>query len=292
MSERPLLDKQSVRRSFDRAAITYDAAAVLQHEVAERGLERLDLIRHQPACILDAGCGTGNALRGLSQRYRRSRIVALDLAPAMLRQAHSKFNWWQHLLGRSAQSVCGDLESLPLASASMDLIWSNLALQWVNRLPQAFNEMRRVLAPGGLLMLTTLGPDTLKELRAAQHAVDDHSHMSGFVDMHDVGDLLVDAGFADPVVDMEVFTLTYPDVMSLMRDLKAIGAHNAASDRPLGLSGKAWLAATIAAYEAARVNGLLPATYEVIYAHAWAPLPRVGPKGRPIIPIAPMGKQS
>ncbi len=289
MSERPVLDKHAVRRSFDRAAATYDAAAVLQHEVCRRSLERLDFIRHTPARILDAGSGTGNAWRGLAARYPAARLVALDLAPGMLRQASAAVPWHQRLLRRSPATICGDLEQLPLASSSIDLAWSNLALQWVNALPQAFAEMRRVLAPGGLFMFTTFGPDTLKELRAAQVETDGHTHVSGFIDMHDIGDLLVQAGFADPVIDMETFTLTYPDVKSLMHDLKAIGARNAAADRPPALSGKAWLNAVTRNYELLRRNGKLPATFEVVYGHAWRPVPRLGPGGRPVIDIKPVG---
>ncbi len=290
MSEHPLLDKRAVRRAFDRAAASYDAAAELQHEVCRRSLERLDFIRHAPLRILDAGSGTGNAWRGLAARYPRARMVALDLAPGMLRQARAATPWHQRLLRRQPAPVCGDLEQLPLANGCMDLVWSNLALQWVNVLPRAFAEMRRVLAPGALLMFTTFGPDTLKELRAAQSGTDGRPHVSGFIDMHDIGDLLVQAGFADPVIDMETFTLTYADVQSLMRDLKAIGARNAAADRPPGLSGKGWLAAVTRNYEPLRRAGQLPATFEVVYGHAWCPLPRTGPGGRPVIDIKPVGR--
>lgn len=288
MSDFPVLDKRAVRRSFDRAAATYDAAAVLQHEVCRRSLERLDFIRHAPLRILDAGCGTGNAWRGLAARYPGARLVAMDLAPGMLRQASAAVPWHQRWLRRGPATVCGDLEQLPFASGSIDLAWSNLALQWVNALPLAFSDMRRVLAPGGLFMFTTFGPDTLKELRSAQGATDGRPHVSGFIDMHDIGDLLVNAGFTDPVIDMETFTLTYQDVKSLMRDLKAIGAHNAAADRPPALSGKAWFAAVTRNYEALRREGKLPATFEVVYGHAWCPMPRRGPGGRPVIDIKPV----
>ena len=285
-----MIDKQAVRRSFDRAAAAYDAAAVLQHEVCRRNLERLDFIRHQPARILDAGSGTGNAWRGLAARYPGARIVALDLAPGMLRQARTAVPWHQRLLRRLPATVCGDLEQLPLARDSMNLVWSNLALQWVNALPQAFAEIRRVLAPGGLFMFATFGPDTLKELRAAQADIDGHTHVSRFTDIHDIGDMLVHAGFVYPVMDMETFTLTYDDVRSLMRDLKAIGARNAATDRPQALSGKNWLAAVTRQYEPMRRAGKLPATYEVVYGHAWRPAERVGPGGRPVIDIKPAGR--
>jgi malonyl-CoA O-methyltransferase len=288
MSEMVMIDKRAVRRSFDRAAKTYDAAAVLQHEVCRRSLERLDFIRHAPQCILDAGCGTGNAWQGLGARYPAARMLALDIAPGMLRQARAGLSWHQRLLRCGPQTVCGDLERLPLAGGSIDLVWSNLALQWVNELPRAFVEMHRVLAPGGLFLFTTFGPDTLKELRAAQADTDGHPHVSRFIDMHDIGDMLVEAGFADPVIDMETFTLTYDDARAVMRDLKAIGAHNAAENRPSALSGKQWLAAVERNYENFRREGKLPATFEVIYGHAWRPMPRLGPGGRPVIDIKPV----
>jgi malonyl-CoA O-methyltransferase len=290
MSENVMFDKRAVRRSFDRASSTYDAAAVLQHEVCRRSLERLDFIRHQPARILDAGCGTGNAWKGLGARYPAARIIGLDLAPGMLRQAGTTVSWRQRLMRRAPLAVCGDLERLPLATGSIDLAWSNLALQWVNALPQSFAEMRRVLAPGGLFMFTTFGPDTLKELRAAQTDPDGHRHVSRFIDMHDIGDMLVGCGFADPVIDMETFTLTYDDARAVMRDLKSIGAHNAATDRPSALSGKQWLAAVERKYEVFRRDGKLPATFEVIYGHAWLPAPRLGPGGKPVIEIKAVGR--
>jgi len=284
MDAESLIDKHAVRRAFDRAAATYDGAAVLQHEVCKRSLERLDFIRHAPVRILDAGSGTGNAWTGLAQRYPQSKIVALDLAPGMLRHARGSQPWHRRLLGRIPTPVCGDLEQLPLAGASIDLAWSNLALQWVNSLPLAFAEMRRVLAPGGLFLFTTFGPDTLKELRAAQPDAGG-ARISRFIDMHDIGDMLVKAGFADPVIDMEMFTLTYDSAREVMRDLQAIGASNANAGRTRALSGRAWLSAVERNYETLRRDGRLPATFEVIYGHAWRPLPRTGPGGRPVIDI-------
>jgi len=147
--------------------------------------------------------------------------------------------------------------------------------------------LHRVLAPGGLLMFSTFGPDTLKELRDAFRSVDRYTHVHRFIDMHDVGDALIACGFADPVMDMEILTLTYADVRELMRDLKAIGAHNVTRGRPATLTGKSQLAKVAQNYEAARRDGRLPATFEVIYGHAWKPQPRVGPTGRPVIDIKP-----
>lgn len=283
------MDKRRIRRSFERAADTYDAAAVLQHEVCRRMAERLTLMKHEPQRILDAGCGTGNALPLLRQRYPKARIVALDLAPAMLRAVQARVPRWKTFFSSPLDVVCADIEALPLSNSSIELVWSNLALQWVNDLPPALAGLHRVLAPGGLLMFSTFGPDTLKELRAAYASVDGHAHVNRFIDLHDIGDMLVKCGFADPVMDMEPFTLTYTDVRAVMRDLKAIGANTVTAERAPGLMGKARLNALQAAYEPLRHGGKLPATFEVIYGHAWKPMPRVTASGKRIIDIKAAG---
>ncbi|MCC7484213.1 MAG: malonyl-ACP O-methyltransferase BioC [Burkholderiales bacterium] len=287
MDDAHAIDKGRARRAFERAAAGYDAAAVLQDEVCRRMLARLEYIRIDPALILDAGCGTGNAIPGLAARYPRARVLALDLALAMARRARARGGGWRALAGLrgAAIPVCGDIERLPLAAASADLVWSNLALQWTNEPARAFAEAHRVLRPGGLLMFSTFGPDTLKELRAAYLSADARVHVHRFVDMHDIGDMLVRAGYADPVMDMERLTLTYASARELMRDLKAIGATNAARGRPAGLTGRALLAAVERSYEAQRRDGRLPASFEALYGHAWKPAPRLGPSGRPVIDI-------
>jgi malonyl-CoA O-methyltransferase len=281
------IDKRLMRRAFEHAASTYDAAAALQNEVCQRMLERLDYIRCQPATILDAGSGTGNALVSLARRYPQAGLITLDIALAMLERGRQRLPWWRRLLGRRALAICGDMERLPLADATAGMVWSNLALQWVNEPLRAFSEMRRVLVPGGLIMFSTFGPDTLKELRQACDGTDGHTHVNRFIDLHDIGDMLAAAGFADPVMDMEYFTLTYRDVRLLMHELKAIGAHNVTMGRPGGLSGKSLLAAVARKYETFRRDGVLPATFEVVYGHAWRPQPRLGPAGRPVIDIKP-----
>jgi len=279
------LDKRLLRRSFEKAAAGYDAAAVLQHEVCRRMLSRLDYIKHSPAAVLDAGTGTGNVIAALRARYPHAALYALDIALAMVRRVSSAVPWWQRVRRRGVLPVCGDIEQLPLRSAAVGMVWSNLALQWVNDPPRAFAEFRRVLAPGGLLMFSTFGPDTLKELRAAYAGADRYTHVNRFVDMHDLGDMLMHAGFAAPVMDMEYMTLTYPEVRALMHDLKAIGAHNVTAGRRRGMTARATLAQVERNYEASRRDGRLPATFEVVYGHAWAPLPRSTADGKTIIPI-------
>jgi malonyl-CoA O-methyltransferase len=259
------LDVRRVRRDFDRAAPTYDTAAVLHAEVRENLLQRLDWMTLDPHTVMDAGAGTGHASAALRRRYPKSLVVALDFSPRMLKAAARQQRWL-----RGFSRVCGDAERLPLADASIDLILSNLMLQWCDP-DRVFAEFRRVLAPNGLLTFTTLGPDTLKELRSAWGQVDSHTHVNQFIDMHDIGDSLVRNGFAAPVLDVERYTLSYLDVRKLAADLKATGARNATLGGPRGLTGRGPFAAFEKAYEAFRRDGRLPATYEVVYGHAWTP---------------------
>lgn len=288
MSHDPFsLDRRRVRAAFDAAASDYDAVAVIQAEVRARLLERLELFRIAPRRILDAGCGTGHSARALLRHYPRADLVALDLAPGMLRAARAQRPWWRRL-----DPVCGDAAALPLADGTVDLVFSNLMLQWCDAPDQVFAEFRRVLRPGGLVLFTTFGPDTLKELRAAWGAADGHTHVSRFIDMHDLGDALVRTGFGEPVMDMEQLTLTYPDVRSLMRDLKTMGARNATAGRNPGLTGRRRLAAVEAHYERLRRDGRLPASWEVVYGHAWAAAPRNSQGGGEVtVPLAGIGRR-
>jgi malonyl-CoA O-methyltransferase len=259
------LNSRWARRSFDRAAGTYDEAAVLHAQVRETLLDRLKFMTLSPRAVLDAGAGTGHASRALKRRYPKALVVALDSSRGMLRIAARQQSWLRPFV-----RVCADAEMLPLQDGSVDLILSNLMLHWCN--PDAvFEEFRRVLAPQGLLCFSAFGPDTLRELREAWAECDARVHVHPFIDMHDLGDALVRAGFAAPVLDVERFTLSYPDVRKVAADLKATGAHNAAQGRAPGLTGPRRFARMQAAYERFRQDGRLPATYEVVFAHAWTP---------------------
>ena len=283
------IDLARVRRSFGRSAGDYDAAAVLQARVRAELLERLAVVRLDPAVVLDLGAGTGHGALALKRRYRTSQVIALDLAEGMLRQAGRR----QTLL-RRFRRVCAEAAALPLRDASVDLVFSNLMLQWCPDPDRVLRECRRVLKPGGLLTFTTFGPDTLVELRRAWAAADGHTHVNRFIDMHDLGDALLRAGLAEPVMDVERYTLTYPTVRDLMLDLKAIGAHNANAGRPRGLTGKGALARMTAAYELSRRDDRLPATYEVVYGQAWCPVrtpSRRQPPGEVRVPVGRIGRR-
>jgi len=278
------IDKKQVRCAFSRAAPRYDAAAVLQREVCTRMLEKLDYIKLKPARLLDVGSGTGWGTRQLSERYPAAEIIALDIAIGMLQVARGTAGWWRKLFaGRRERFLCADVEALPITSNSVEMVWSNLAMQWCNDLPATFSELNRVIKAEGLLMFSTFGPDTLQELRAAFHGVDGYNHLNRFADMHDIGDMLVAAGFADPVMEMEKLTLTYADAKAVMQDLRDIGAHNATAGRAPGMMGKAAWQRIVENYEKLRRDGKLPATFEIIYGHAWKPAPKAAADGRAII---------
>jgi len=262
----PPLDALQVRRAFGRAAGTYEQHAALQREVEDRLIERLDYWTGTPQRVLDVGCGPGRASSLLRKRWKSAQVVALDLALPMLRRIKPG---WRRPLAR----VCADARALPLADASIDVLFSNLCIQWIDDMPGLFGEFRRVLRPGGYAAFSTFGIDTLHELRAAWSAADQAPHVSAFAHIAQVGDALMAAGFRDPVLDTEHFTLTYADAANLMRELKALGATNTDARRARGLTGKQRYRRALDAYERFRRDGLLPATYEVICAHGFGPEP-------------------
>ena len=261
----PRLDKKSVKKSFNRAAKSYDQAAILQEEVLNRLQQRLHYIRHRPETVVDVGCGTGKAIPGLLKRYPRARVYALDIAESMLALARPRFG----LLHRK-RLVAADLEQMPFAPRSFDLVFSSLAMQWCNDFRGALAEFARVSRPGALLMFSSFGPDTLKELAASWQALEPEPRVHRFIDMHDVGDAMMAAGFEQPVVDAEVIRMEYGELRGLFADLKNIGASNADVGRRRGLLTPSKLARLESSYrEHGFENGKYIASYEVVYGHAW-----------------------
>ena len=287
MAQAQRLEKRAVRRAFGRAAAGYDEHAVLQREVGERLLEHLDPIRIEPRRMVDLGCGTGASFAGLRRRYPRAALVGIDAASPMLHAARARAPWWRRALSAATPLlVCADAERLPIAAGSAELALSNLMLQWCDP-ALVFAEAARVLATGGLFLFSTFGPDTLKELRGAFAGAGGGPHVHDFVDMHDLGDALVAAGFVDPVMEMESLTLEYSTVEALARDLKSGGAHNALAGRARGLGGRERWRRMAERYEALRSGAVLPATYEVVYGHAWKAAPRRSADGRAVIDFHP-----
>jgi len=259
------LDRRAVVQAFDRASASYDAAAALQERVRNELLARIEELRLAPLRILDLGAGTGHASRALKRRYPKSVTVAVDIAPGMLARARLQSRWL-----RRFERVRADAYSLPFRDGAFDLVFSSLMLQWCDDLDAVFAEIARVLKPGGVLLFSTFGPGTLTELREAWSASDaSGNHVNHFFDAQALGSALMHAELSEPVLDMDRTVLDYPDVLTLMRELKAIGAHNVTAGRARGLTGRKRLAAMTQAYEAMRRDGKLPATYEVIHAICW-----------------------
>jgi malonyl-CoA O-methyltransferase len=259
---------------------------VLAREVEARMLERMQYIKLEPGRILDAGCGEGHGAERLDERYPGAQVLGLDFALPLLQAARGHDTWLRRVLKRArVDLLCADFASVPLAAASVDLVWFNLALHCAGDPQPAFKELRRVLKVGGLLMFSCYGPDTLKELKSAFAARDGAPHVHGFIDMHDLGDMLSACGFAAPVMDMELITLTYADVDELFADLRATGQQNVLAERRRGLTGKAVFGAMRAAYENLRRDGRLPASFEIVYGHAWKPAQRLTEDGRAIVKL-------
>lgn len=259
------LDKQKTRNAFHNAAMEYDSVTAMQRDVGDRLLSRLDFVQQEPEVIADIGAGTGVATGKLIRRYPNASVMALDIAQGML-----------HINKRNNADnppVCGvaDMHNIPLRSESVGMVFSNLAMQWSNDLLQVLNEYQRILSAGGLLHFATFGPQTLNEFKRSWHKIDPQgSHVNQFYSVGDIGDLLIEAGFRDVVVDCEIITLHYPDVVRVMRELKTLGASNRTHGRARMLTGKDKMRQMIAEYENLREDGGVPVTYEVIYGHAWS----------------------
>lgn len=267
-------DKNAMRSAFGQAVDSYDAVAELQRLTADEMLSRLPFLAIKPENVLDLGCGTGRNLSQLQKHYPKARIWAVDIAEAMLKYARRQqgrdtlLSKW--LPGRvAAPFIAGDAEMLPFADNSFDLVFANLTLQWCD--PTAsFLELQRVLKPGGCLMFSTLGPDTLTELRQAWATVDESPHVNRFLDMHDVGDAMTRAAFGDVVLDVDMQRFHFASIKAVMRSLKDLGAHNVNQGRRRALTGKKRFRQMQAHYERFRENAGLPVSYEVVYGHGWA----------------------
>lgn len=283
------LDQRAVQRSFNRAGGSYDAAAGLQREVSGELLERLKFFPLAPQRILDLGAGTGVATLRLRQLYPRSQVVAIDLAEHMLHMARRRQRLW-----RRFSLLCADASSLPLGSGSIDLVFCNLMLQWCDQPARVFAEVRRVLKPGGLMLYSSFGPETLRELRAAWSAADLHPHVSQFPDMPQLAAAMSQGGFIEPVIDIETRVRHYGTVRELMSELRSLGARNATANRQRGLMGRSRLHTMTQAYEALRVARGLPATYEIIHGAGFAGVARATPErqGEALIPLTALRHRS
>ncbi len=263
------LDLRQVRRAAERAVGSYAEHAALQREIAARLVERLDEIEDfLPARVLDVGCGPLGCSTALRARFPAAEFIGMDLVPRVVGAARAAAD-------EPTAWLCGDAQALPFADASVDLVYSNLCFHWLDDPGLAMVEFLRVLRPGGLLLFSTVGPDTLKELHAAFAAADDLEHLSRFIDMHDIGDALLTSGYRNPVLTREDLTLTYPSALALMHELRALGVTHAGSARRRSLTGRHRFERALAAYDALRRNGAVPATFEAVYGQAHAPVWRL-----------------
>ena len=295
----PRIRRDRVRRTFDRVAAAFATNDFLYREMARRMDERLDMVRIAPTRILDAGCGLGADRLRLGQRYPGATWVGLDLSEGMLYHGRASEQATQSFLqrlfpaGRRAPNsrLAASMDALPLATHSVDLTWSNAALFWLDDLPAALKEFNRVLSVGGLLMFSTFGPDTLKQLRDAIRLAGGIARVHDFTDMHDVGDMLVHAGFSDPVMDMETLTLTYADPWQALQELKQAGAVSARHAAVAGLTSKAFWARVFERWPR-DTEGRFPLTFELIQGHAWKAPPRQHEDGRAVVNFMPRPGQS
>jgi malonyl-CoA O-methyltransferase len=262
-----------LRHDFARAASHYDDAAVLARETGLRMAERLDYVKIAPARVADIGCATGDGILELQQRYPKAQPLAIDFALPMLRAVRARTPRLTRMLGRGPQLLNADVNALPLAAGSLGLVWSNLMLHWLDAPLPAFRELHRVLEVGGLLMFAALGPDTLKELRSA-------GTLRKFHDMHDLGDMLVAAGFADPVMDMEVIRFNYSSPRRFLADQRHLGVRDALLGH---LPWPQWRRI----FAAAGVAGQFPVSFEIVFGHAWKAAPKQVADGRAVIQFHP-----
>jgi malonyl-CoA O-methyltransferase len=310
-SGRPAYDSRRLRQIFDRRAATFDNVAFLPREIAQRMRERLDYIKVTPASVLDAGCGAGEDLPALRERFPEAPVFGTDLSHGMLSRAlrhDSGDTSWRRFLPATLGKALGargprfaqaDFSALPFAAGAFEFIWSNLALHWHSRPDLVFPEWQRVLKVNGLLMFSTLGPDSLKELRGAYaeveaaHGVASRKHVIDFVDMHDLGDMLVESGFEIPVMDQETLTITYKSPESLLADVRRWGAYPFEREAGSNAVARRLHKALLAALEARRrADGTIALTFEVIYGHAWKAVPRTTAEGHGIVRIEDIGRGS
>lgn len=254
-----------VRRRFDRAAATFDSADFV-HKVTRDGLlARIEPTAVEARTVIDLGAATGAATPGLRKRFRGARVVSLDLSAAMLKKARARQPWFKRIA-----AVQADAASIPLADNSVDVIFANLLLPWINDPPRAFAEINRVLRDEGLFAFSTLGPDSLLALREAWRSVDDDAHVNRFADMHNVGDALVRAGLRDPVLDVDRLSVTYENPRALFRDLSGAGARNSLTGRRRALTGKRRFEAMTRALFSTAGDGPLALDLEIVFGHCWA----------------------
>lgn len=261
---------RDVQRRFDRAAKSFDNTDFVHRHTFAGLLQRLSPALIKPSCILDLGCATGTGSRQLAKQYRRARVISFDTSAAMLRLARRKRTRLSKLT-----ELRGDASRIPLRDGSVDLVFCNLLLPWVNDLPACLAEIGRVLQKGGVFAFATFGPGSLGEIRTAWNSLDQDWHANAYPDMHDVGDALVRAGLREPILDVDHLRVTYPNPDSLYQDLTNSGARNSLRNRRKTLTGKQRFRQMEKNLGAEAENGALALNLELVYGHAWGGGPQL-----------------
>lgn len=255
------IDSHAVERRFDRVAHSFDDADFL-HALTRDGLfARLEPMTVDAGTVVDLGCGTGAAIRPLAKLFRGARVVGVDRSRGMLDRCRKRRLWLT-----KAEFVRADARDLPFDDHSIDVVFANLLLPWIDDLAPLAREVARVLRKDGLFAFSTLGPDTLGALRDAWAAIDDCVHVNRFVDMHDVGDSVARNGLRDPVLDVDRTTVTYENAAGLFHDLAASGARNALVQRQPALTGRQRFERLCRQLE---IGGRLAVDVEIVYGHCW-----------------------
>ena len=265
----PALIFRDVQRRFDRIAAAFDDADFIHRVTFDELLQRLSPVVIEPSHVLDLGCASGTGSKQLARRFQRSRVIGLDASFAMMQRARTR----RSLLRRPAV-LQGDASRIPLMTGSIDLVFANMLLPWIDDYPACFAEISRVLRRDGVFAFATFGPDSLSEIREVWHAIDEDWHVNAYPDMHDIGDALVRAGLRDPVLDVDYLTVTYRDTGALYQDLTRAGARNCLRGRRRTLTGKDRFKAMDELLEARMANDVLSLRLELVYGHAWGSGPR------------------
>lgn len=267
-----MLNRKHIRRRFERAASTFDGSDFVHAATRDGLLGRLEPLLLDAKTVVDLGAGTGAANRALVKRFRKANIISVDIAHNMLRKARERKTWLSRTMVAQASAI-----ALPFPNESVDVIFSNLLLPWVDDPLPVFSEIARVLRKGGVFAFATLGPDSLQEVARAWGTIDDSPHVIRFLDMHDLGDGLVNAGLRDPVLDVDRLSVSYKNSAKLFADLTAVGARNALQLRARGLTGKQRYAAMIAALDDTAVDGNITLELELVFGHCWGAGPKMDP---------------
>jgi len=258
------LNQLHVRSGFDRAATRFAGADFVHRTAAEGLMQRLQPIAIAPRHVVDLGSALGAGSRQIARHFPKARILSIDRSAPMLKRAKDSRGWFSKV-----RELQADAAQLPLASGSVDYVFANLLLPWIDDVPACLREVARVLRKDGVFLFSTLGPDSLTVIRQAWSSVDDGPHVHHFADMHNLGDAVMQAGLSDPVLDIDYLSITYRDSGAILADLAAAGARNSLRDRRRSLTGKGRVARFRESLDDRAIDGVIELKLELVYGHAF-----------------------